>query len=289
MGTGLGLSEGVLALEGQDLFWRRVDIESAGGTALLLLHGAGVAGGLTWGPMIELVAPRATLLVPDLRGAGRSRDPDGVERPFTIDQVVDDIVALLDDQRVERCEVVGYSFGGLVAMRLRQRLGERIESMTLIEPGLLEHADQAEMRCVRQGYHRAAARVRSGTEVEAGIVDFLDLIAPRRSRDPRIERVAIARLAERPLGFANALDCLAQAVCRLDREEVIAAQRHVLCLVGGKSAETLRDYHHALAAARDDWECVEIGGADHSLPFQKPRRIAALLDRASAMRAASLR
>ncbi|WP_043447140.1 alpha/beta fold hydrolase [Halotalea alkalilenta] len=289
MAIGLGLSEGVLALEQQDLFWRRVDIESAGGSPLVLLHGAGVAGGLTWGPLIELIAPRPTLLVPDLRGAGHSRDPDGVERPFTVDQVVEDIVALLDDQRVGRCEVVGYSFGGLVAMRLRQRLGERIESMTLIEPGLLERAGQTEMLCVRQGYHRAAARVRSGVEVEAGIVDFLDLIAPRRSRHPRIEQVAIARLAERPLGFANALDCVAQAVGGLDRAEVIDAQRQVLCVVGAKSPETLRDYHHTLAAARDDWECVEIAGADHSLPFQKPRRIAALLDRASAMPAASLR
>ncbi|GHB11979.1 hypothetical protein GCM10007159_37720 [Modicisalibacter luteus] len=207
-----------------------------------------------------------------------TQDSDGQERGFTLEDVATDIEAVLHARGCERLDtVVGYSFGGLVAMRLKQRMGRRIARMCLIEPALLEREDRAKMIQVREAYAEAAERIRQAETPEAGIVAFLDLIAPNRSRNPRAERMSIARLAHRPLGFANALDCVTQAVRHMDREALLKNQEAVISIVGGKSPEAMKNYHALLANSRSDWVYRELPGTDHSLPFQKPRRIASLL------------
>lgn len=272
----------ILALPDQHLFWQRLEravfSASAGSRPLLMLHGAGVAGALTWGPLCAYLERRSLIVIPDLRGAGESRFPSGEEAPFELDQVVDDVIALLDAQALDCVDVAGYSFGGLVAMRLKQRQPERVANTLLLEPALLERADHAMMVRVREGYAVAAEEIRAAPTPEAGITRFLDLISPHRSRNPRVERMTVGRLAQRHLGFANALDCVTRAVRTLDRAALLAAQRNVTSVVGGKSLEAMKRYHAELAAGRADWNYLELPGTDHSLPFQKPRRLAALID-----------
>ncbi|MCK0715387.1 alpha/beta fold hydrolase [Chromohalobacter sarecensis] len=275
------MQQGILARPDQQCHWRRLERREGAGN-VVMLHGAGVAAELTWGPMVTYLDTWRTFLMPDLRGMGATRAADGRERPFSLDEVVDDVEALLDAQNIDQCDVMGYSFGGLVAMRLKQRLGARIGRMMLLEPALLEREDHATMVRVRDGYAEAARAIREAPTPEAGIVAFLDLIAPHRSRNPRAERMMIRRLAHRPLGFANALDCVTDAVRHLDRDALLEAQCDVTSVVGGKSLAAMQAYHAALARHRTDWRYIELPGTDHSLPFQKPRRLAALLqERAS--------
>ncbi len=274
------LEQGRLERHDQRVAWRHLRRkEDAGGEgALLLLHGAGVAGRLTWQPMVGYLSRWRHIIVPDLRGMGQTHDLDERERAFALDDVVDDIEAVLAARDMERLDaVVGYSFGGLVAMRLKQRMGEGISRLGLIEPALLEREDHAVMVQVREAYAEAAERIRQADTPEAGIVAFLDLIAPNRARNPRAERLSIMRLAYRPLGFANALDCVTQAVRDLDRETLLQAQENVISIVGGKSLEAMKRYHAQLERSRADWVYRELPGTDHSLPFQKPRRLSSIL------------
>ncbi|MCT8469997.1 alpha/beta hydrolase [Chromohalobacter canadensis] len=276
------MRQGTLVRPDQLCHWRRLERRAGTGT-VVMLHGAGVAAELTWGPMVTYLDAWRTFLMPDLRGMGETRAADGHERPFSLDEVVDDVEALLDAQDIDRCDVMGYSFGGLVAMRLKQRLGARIGYTMLLEPALLEREDRATMVRVREGYAEAARAMREAPTPEAGIVAFLDLIAPNRSRNPRAERMMIRRLAHRPLGFANALDCVTDAVRHLDRDALLEAQRNVTSIVGGKSLAAMQAYHSTLAQRRSDWRYIELPGTDHSLPFQKPRRLASLLQEASSL------
>ncbi|MCP1366228.1 alpha/beta fold hydrolase, partial [Halomonas sp. BBD48] len=241
------LEQGRLERRDQCVAWRHLHRYGEGGKGtLLLLHGAGVAGEATWQPMLGHLDAWQDIVIPDLRGMGQTCHPDGQERSFTLDEVVADIEAVLDARGCDRLDVVGYSFGGLVAMRLKQRLGARVARMGLIEPALLEREDQATMIQVREAYAEAAERIRQAETPEAGIVAFLDLIAPHRSRNPRAERLSVTRLAHRPLGFANALDCVTQAVRYVDREALLQAQEHVISIVGSKSLEAMKRYHALL-------------------------------------------
>lgn len=279
--------QNLLARPDQQIFWQRLTRrDSQSGRRLLMLHGAGVAGTLTWAPLIGHLTAHDELIIPDLRGMGQTVALEGGEPSFTLEQVVEDVMALIETQRITHFDLIGYSFGGLVAMRLAQRLRHerpdvRIGDISLLEPALLERECHSTMLKVREGYAEAAHAMREAASPEAGITAFLDLISPHRTRNPRAERMMVTRLAHRHLGFANALDCVTHAVREIDRDvllaDVMAAGGEVRSMVGGKSPETLREYHGLLAERHAGWQSLEIPGTDHSLPFQKPRRIGAEL------------
>lgn len=92
---------------------------------LLVIH-----GGPDWDhtylrePIAQL-AGRYRLVLPDLRGCGRSSTglPDA---QYTPDAVVGDLLALLDQLGAARAAVLGFSFGGLIAQRLVAAAPERV-------------------------------------------------------------------------------------------------------------------------------------------------------------------
>ncbi|MDR5896856.1 alpha/beta fold hydrolase [Larsenimonas suaedae] len=287
MAAGWQQQHGTLQLRDQSVHWARLkktaDVEQLGSEGaplpLILLHGAGVSGAVTWGGFLPHFTHYTDIVIPDLRGAGKTHFPSGDERAFTMDEVLDDLEALMREQGIERFDVAGYSFGGLAAMLLKARLGDRINRLTLLEPALLERMDREASVRIREHYTCAASAIREGRTAEEGITQFLDLIAPKRSRDPRVESVAIKRLGRRHEGFAHALDCVTQAIKHTDREALLARQGRVLSVVGGRSPHAMREYHHYLGEAYPAWRYVELSETDHSLPFQKPRQLVELIER----------
>lgn len=68
----------------------------------------------------------------DTRGHGRSPAPPG---PYTIDDLTDDVIALLDHLGLDRVHFVGLSMGGMTGMRLAARAPERIDRLALLCTG----------------------------------------------------------------------------------------------------------------------------------------------------------
>jgi pimeloyl-ACP methyl ester carboxylesterase len=239
-----------------------------------------VAGRLTWEGILPHLAHWSAILVPDLRGTGKTHYPDHQEHAFEVEEVVDDLVALTASQGWETFDLGGYSYGGLVAMLLKQRLGARVQKTYLFEPALLGKMDHAEVVASRTHLLRAAELLRDGgAAVQAGLALFLDAVAPNRRRGGRSEAIMRERLARRPAGLARAVECVSRASQRLDRAALIAAQANVSSFIGERSAaEAYRLCRH-IAAQRADWRCHLIQGADHALPFQKPLPIARLMNR----------
>jgi pimeloyl-ACP methyl ester carboxylesterase len=84
------------------------------GEPLLLLHGAMVSGTM-FDPLVELLRDRFRMLIPDLRGHGRSGGLDG---PYDVGALAADLDAVLAEARFDRPSVMGYSHGGAVAQQL---------------------------------------------------------------------------------------------------------------------------------------------------------------------------
>ncbi|WP_251979062.1 alpha/beta fold hydrolase [Salinicola avicenniae] len=270
---------GWLKRDGGRLRWRHLQrrestVASRRG-CLLLLHGAGVGGEPTWLPMVPYLEAWDSLLIPDLRGTGET--VIGADEGFTLEHVVADVEALLALFGTVRCDVAGYSFGGLVAMALKQQLPATIERTFLLEPAMLERAEAGAMQEIAQAYRDAAADMGRPETRDLGLDRFLDLVAPRRLRHPVAERVTRERLLARPLGLAGALACIAETIVAGDREVLMASQHDVITLVGGRSDTALQECHRWLAETRPAWTCRVIPGADHALPYQKPRRVGRLL------------
>lgn len=88
--------------------------ERGSGPPLLLVHGLMVTGEM-FEPVIGHFATRHRVIVPDLRGHGRSR---GLPPPYTATQLASDLARLLDHLGIDTTAVLGYSQGGVIAQQL---------------------------------------------------------------------------------------------------------------------------------------------------------------------------
>lgn len=104
------------------------------GEPLLLVHGLGYAR-WGWEPVAHKLAERFTVVLFDNRGVGASDSPPG---PYTVLQLAEDAVAVLDDAAIGRAHVLGTSLGGMVAQELAARRPERVRRLLLActTPGL---------------------------------------------------------------------------------------------------------------------------------------------------------
>jgi 3-oxoadipate enol-lactonase len=99
------------------------------GEPVLFVHGFPLSGRL-WDPAVALLQDRFELIVPDLRGHGRS----GISEDVTMARYADDLAALLDVAGAkERVTVVGHSMGGYIAFELYRRHPERVRALVLVD------------------------------------------------------------------------------------------------------------------------------------------------------------
>ena len=103
------------------------DIGRHGAPVVLLIQGLGADknGWIAQRPALML---RYRVIAFDNRGAGRSDKPFG---PYTLEQMADDAVAVLDACDVDRAHVVGASMGGAITQLVYLRHPQRVRSMVL--------------------------------------------------------------------------------------------------------------------------------------------------------------
>lgn len=99
------------------------------GHPVVLLHPLALSGEV-WGEFAGRLAARFDVIAPDARGHGDS-GWDG--NPFGIDDLGDDVAALLDLLGLPAAHVVGMSMGGSTAISLAGRYPERASTMFLAD------------------------------------------------------------------------------------------------------------------------------------------------------------
>ena len=154
--------------------------ENAGdddGVPLVLLHGF-TGHRDDFCAVLQDLARTRRVLVPDLRGhgeSGRAEGPGG----YTFLECMTDLLAFLDALGIERCDLLGHSMGGMVAVRFALGCPARLRSLVLMSTsasGLGEEANES----LRKG--RAFAQ-------EAGLVAMQAAMEAvgRADPDPVIE------------------------------------------------------------------------------------------------------
>ncbi|MGI4730643.1 MAG: pyrimidine utilization protein D [Janthinobacterium lividum] len=100
-----------------------------GGTPLIL--SAGLGGSATyWRPNLAALAERHDVIAYDHRGTGRSaRDVPGV---LTIEDMGDDLLALMDALDIERATVIGHAIGGMAGLSAALARPDRIERLVVV-------------------------------------------------------------------------------------------------------------------------------------------------------------
>jgi 3-oxoadipate enol-lactonase len=101
---------------------------AADAPVVVLSNSLGATRGM-WDPQVPGLAERYRVVTYDTRGHGESPAPAG---PYTLDDLADDLVALLDEVGAERAHVAGLSLGGMTAMRLAAREPGRVDRLALL-------------------------------------------------------------------------------------------------------------------------------------------------------------
>lgn len=105
-----------------------------GGVPLLLLH----AWSESWGSFDRLInsLPSFVLVAPDLRGHGGADKP---ENDYSLEDIVEDVLALLEALGITRAHVLGSSSGGYVAQQLALTHEQLVASLILVGAPLSLH------------------------------------------------------------------------------------------------------------------------------------------------------
>jgi pimeloyl-ACP methyl ester carboxylesterase len=100
---------------------------------VLAIHGV-TGNGMVWRSVARDVtsATQISMLAPDLRGRAESAALPG---PYGIAAHVADMLAVLDDARVDRAVLVGHSMGAYVAARIAAEHPERVAGLVLVDGG----------------------------------------------------------------------------------------------------------------------------------------------------------
>jgi pimeloyl-ACP methyl ester carboxylesterase len=98
------------------------------GEPLVLLHG-GAGVGANWDLIFKEPPAGYRLIVPDLRGHGRSTNPSG---EFTFRQSSLDVFSLLDHLGIERFNAIGMSLGAKTLLHVATEQPSRVERVVLV-------------------------------------------------------------------------------------------------------------------------------------------------------------
>ena len=217
-----------------------------------------------WDPQVPALAERYRVVSYDTRGHGASPAPDG---PYTLDDLVDDVLALLDRVGAERAHVVGLSLGGMTALRLAAREPQRVHRLAVL---------CSSAKTEPQGFlDRAAAARADGTASFAPAVVSRWLTPPYAAEHPDL----VARLEAMVAGADDeGYAACAEVVGRLDLREDLARVTVPTLVVSGAEDPALPPAHQqAIADGIGGAELLTVSPGAHLANLEQPLQVSGAL------------
>ena len=98
------------------------------GPPLVLMHGWGFDGEMTYYKMIPALAERYRVIVPDHRNHGKS---DRIRGPVDVEDLALETIGVIDALGYDQFDLFGYSLGGMAAQVLAYRYPDRVRRLIL--------------------------------------------------------------------------------------------------------------------------------------------------------------
>lgn len=152
-----GVESGYAPVNGLQMYY---EIHGAG-EPLVLLHGA-YGGVHLWGPFLESLSQQHRVIAVDFQAHGRTAD---IDRPIRYETLADDVAALTAHLGIAQADVVGYSVGGNVGLRLAMQHPDRVHKLVVISGNTRLDAYYPE---VLAGIREITPAAFAGTPLEAG-------------------------------------------------------------------------------------------------------------------------
>jgi len=218
-----------------------------------------------WLPLVQHLQSRFRLVLPDLRGLGRSGLGEGAT---TMTRLADDLVRLCDELKIGRAAFVGCSVGGYVLFEFWRRWRERVKTLVLMDtkPGL----DTDEAR---------AARLKNADEIlqkgpEWAIEQIMPKLLAPVTISSRLDLVESAKSTMRCAGAAGFSAMQRGMAGRSDSSATLAGvDVPVLVLGGEEDAPSPVSELERMARAMRGAQLKIIARAGHFAAFEQPEEV----------------
>ncbi|MEQ8438973.1 MAG: alpha/beta fold hydrolase [Ilumatobacter fluminis] len=229
------------------------------GPPVLMIQGLG-ADKHGWDLQRLALAPNYHTIALDNRGAGRSDKPYGA---YSLEQMADDAIAVLDAVGVERAHVIGASMGGAITQIIGIRHPERVRSLTLACTACQHHPWRRELLAE----WAEIAQTRGVGAMTAQAARWV--IGPRSFRrlTPAIGWMGPLALARPPHAFASQV----AGILSIDDELkslLPSIDVPTLVIVGNQDILTPRGDSEQLADLIPTAELVVVSGAAHGFMIE---------------------
>jgi 3-oxoadipate enol-lactonase len=214
-----------------------------------------------WDAQLADLEQRFRVVRYDTRGHGESPVPVG---PYSIDDLADDLIALMDRLDIERAHLVGLSLGGMTAMRVAARNPERIDRLALLCTGtLLPPASNWTERA-------ATVRVNGSAAVASAVVERW--FTPQfLAAHPDIRATHQAMVAGTPAeGYAACCEAIAALDLRDDLASIVAP---TLAIAGADDPATPPAKLEEIATGVKDGRLLVVSRAAHLASAEQPGTI----------------
>jgi pimeloyl-ACP methyl ester carboxylesterase len=217
-----------------------------------------------WVEQIKTLGSTYRVIAPDLRGHGESVAPKGT---YTMDEMADDVIELLDHLGAEGPVVLGgLSMGGYVALSLVLRHPKRVAGLMLIDTRAA--ADTAETARVREESARQVLRDGNGRAIIETMVPRLFCNTTLEKQPHRVGAMLALMEKTSAQGISGALRGMAARPDR--RGELAQIKVPTLVMVGEDDIISPVAEARELAAAIPGARLEVIRAAGHLAPYENP-------------------
>ena len=191
-------------------------IEKGTGAPLILLHGNGENSDYFKG-QIDAFAGHFHVYAIDTRGHGRT--PRG-EAPFTIRQFATDLLGFMDEHKIAKAHVLGFSDGGNIAMVFAIRYPDRVDRLILNGANLNAGGVKRSIQIPIELGYRIARCFSGRNESARRNAEMLGLMV----NDPNVSPAELAGIRAKTLVIAGTHDMIKETHTRLIAESIPDAE-----------------------------------------------------------------
>lgn len=252
--------------------------QSGEGEVILTIHGALVADSFV--PIMNQPVLDGYRLIRYRRSGYSDSAPLDLSTGGLLEKAAADAVALLDHLEVDRAHVVGHSLGGMIALELAWQSPERVQTLMLLEPAIMQVPAAEQML---EQIAPALAHHEDGDSVAAVDAFLTRLIRPewQELMESQMPGAVDQAIANADTFFGIEVPALAQH--EFDGKRAARLSMPALYVLGSESSAIahadgfFEQGKQLLLQTLPNARSVRLEGVDHSLQFGFPERLASTI------------